>query len=68
MNERGTWLFLFHRSQKDGWANFPGRCFDKNPVTTALQPLSQAFLRKKPKGPEDGEPSNQPNRNTTALQ
>ncbi|KAM0963835.1 hypothetical protein ACFX1T_022811 [Malus domestica] len=36
--------------------------------TTALQPLSSAVLRKKPKGPEDGEPSNQPNCNTTALQ
>ncbi|KAM1229724.1 hypothetical protein ACFX2G_040871 [Malus domestica] len=45
-----------------------GRCFDKNPVTTALQQLSLAVLRKKPKGPEDGEPSNQPNRNTTARQ
>ncbi|KAM1306263.1 hypothetical protein ACFX2H_008674 [Malus domestica] len=39
-----------------------------NRNTTALQPLSSAVLRKKPKGPEDGEPSNHPNRNTTALQ
>ncbi|KAM1005305.1 hypothetical protein ACFX13_005438 [Malus domestica] len=39
-----------------------------NRNTTALQPLSSAVLRKKPKGPKDGEPSNQPNRNTTALQ
>ncbi|KAM1222269.1 hypothetical protein ACFX2J_009820 [Malus domestica] len=39
-----------------------------NRNTTALQPLSSTVLRKKPKGPEDGEPSNQPNRNTTALQ
>ncbi|KAM1061026.1 hypothetical protein PS2_025328 [Malus domestica] len=39
-----------------------------NRNTTALQPLSSAVIRKKPKGPEDGEPSNQPNRNTTALQ
>ncbi|KAM1668279.1 hypothetical protein TB2_047135 [Malus domestica] len=39
-----------------------------NRNTTALQPLSSAVLRKKPKGPEDGEPSNQPSRNTTALQ
>ncbi|KAM0981484.1 hypothetical protein ACFX2H_014436 [Malus domestica] len=36
--------------------------------TIALQPLSSAVLRKKPKGPEDGEPSNQANRNTTTLQ
>ncbi|KAM1542764.1 hypothetical protein ACFX1T_012282 [Malus domestica] len=39
-----------------------------NRNTTALQPLSSAVLRKKPRGPEDGEPSNHPNRNTTALQ
>ncbi|KAM2297648.1 hypothetical protein ACFX1S_037169 [Malus domestica] len=39
-----------------------------NRNTTALQPLSSAVLRKKPKGPEDGEPSNQANRNTTTLQ
>ncbi|KAM1406225.1 hypothetical protein ACFX2F_000965 [Malus domestica] len=39
-----------------------------NRNTTALQPLSSAILRKKPKGPEDGEPSNQANRNTTTLQ
>ncbi|KAM1321596.1 hypothetical protein COP2_014935 [Malus domestica] len=36
--------------------------------TIALQLLSSAVLRKKPKGPEDGEPSNQANRNTTTLQ
>ncbi|KAM1257475.1 hypothetical protein ACFXTH_031485 [Malus domestica] len=28
-----------------------GRCFDKNPVTTALQPLSLAVLRKNPRAP-----------------
>ncbi|KAM1994018.1 hypothetical protein ACFX16_010282 [Malus domestica] len=39
-----------------------------NRNTTALQPLSSTVLRKKPKGPEDGELSNQPNRNTTTLQ
>ncbi|KAM1350285.1 hypothetical protein ACFX2F_004256 [Malus domestica] len=39
-----------------------------NRNTTAIQPLSSTVLRKKPKGPEDGEPSNQANRNTTTLQ